>query len=141
MSKLRWWILIVGPPAILAVSFAPEPHAARRAARTAGAESFSDRQAEAADLTDHRGQDEHLAAACRQVDARLCPAWAAECHSIVRLAVCSGRRFGRSGARRLASRDDRAGDARDVARAFGHASQRADHGAAVVRRIELQPLR
>ncbi len=84
MSRIRWWILVAGPPAILAVSFAlsqwlrverrgpPEPN------------HFLIGQVEAAGLPDHRSQDEHLGAACRLAADQLVPRLGPECHTIVR---------------------------------------------------------
>ena len=84
MSRVRWWILVVGPPAILAVCFALTQWL--RAERRGPPElnHFLIGEAEAAGSSDRHSENEHLAAACEQVADRLAPHLGAECHAIVR---------------------------------------------------------
>jgi hypothetical protein len=84
VSRVRWWILVVGPFAILAVSFALTQ--SLRSERRGPPESnhFLIGAAEAAGSSGRRSQDKHLAAACKQVADQLAPRLGAECRTIVR---------------------------------------------------------
>ena len=84
MSRVRWWILVVGPFAILAASFALTQWL--RSERRGPPESnhFLIGAAEAAGSSGRRTPDEHLAASCQHVAEQLAPHLGPECHTIVR---------------------------------------------------------
>ena len=84
VSRVRWWILVVGPFAILAVSFALSQWLRTERRGPPEPNHFLISEAEAAGSPDHRGHDEHLAAACRQTADRLAPHLGPECHAIER---------------------------------------------------------
>jgi hypothetical protein len=84
VSKVRWWILVVGPVAILAASFGLTRWLKVERRGPPASNHFLIGQTEAASPLRRRGQDENLSAACRQVGAQLARQLGPECHTIVR---------------------------------------------------------
>ncbi|HTU26421.1 MAG TPA: hypothetical protein VMF30_13530 [Pirellulales bacterium] len=84
MSRVRWWILIVGPFAILAASFALAQWLRTEPSGPPERNQFLIGEADAADATDRRSSDERLAAACRETADQLVPRLGPECSTIVR---------------------------------------------------------
>ena len=84
MSRLRWWILVLGPPAILAVSFLLTQTLRSERRGPPASNHFLIGEAEAAGSSDRRDQHEPLAADCQRVADQLLPLLGAECHAIVR---------------------------------------------------------
>jgi hypothetical protein len=84
VSRIRWWILVVGPFAILAASFALTQTLRSERRGPPASNHFLIGEAEAADSSERRAQDDNLAEACRQVAEQVAPRLGPECHTIVR---------------------------------------------------------
>ena len=84
MSKTRWWILLLGPLAILAVSFVLSRWLWVAPGGPPASNHFLISVAEAAPAAPSHAEDERLAADCQAVARHLAPLLGPDCHTIVR---------------------------------------------------------